>query len=238
MQRDIVQILGFGVDTFTFEEALEYITSHHGQVVTINPEMIETARKNSEFAGIINSSEMVLPDGIGVQLGLKILGKDIKRIAGIEFGKALLFNAAKEDKKVALIGAKEEVLIQAILNLKEEIPNLNIVYSHNGYFDNDTEILEDAVKTQPDVVLVALGSPKQEFFINQLKLRLPNSVLIGLGGSFDVWAGAVKRAPKIYQQLGLEWLYRTLKEPQRFKRIFPTLPVFVLRVLKERFIGK
>ena len=181
---------------------------------------------------------MVVPDGIGVQLGLKILGKDIKRIAGVEFGKALLIKAARENKKVALIGAKEEVLIQAILNLKEEIPNLNIVYSHNGYFDSDAEILAEAVKAQPDVVLVALGSPKQEFFINQLKLKLPNSVLIGLGGSFDVWAGVVKRAPKIYQQLGLEWLYRTVKEPQRLKRIFPTLPVFVLRVLKERFIGK
>ena len=238
MERDIVKILGFGVDTFTFDEALDYISSHHGQVVTINPEMIEAARQNSDFANIINTSEMVVPDGIGVQIGLKILGSNVKRIAGIELGKALLMKAAHENKKVALIGAKEEVISLAVENLKNEIPNLNIVYSHNGYFDNDLEILQDITQSGADIVLVALGSPKQEFFINQLKDKLPNSVMIGLGGSFDVWAGVVKRAPEIYQKLGLEWLYRTVKEPQRFKRIFPVLPLFLLRVLKERFIGK
>lgn len=238
MHRNIVKILGFGVDTFTFEEALEYITSHHGQVVTINPEMIETASKNSDFASIINSSEMVVPDGIGVQIGLKILGSNVKRIAGIELGKALLTKAAADNKKVALIGAKEEVITGAITNLKNEISNLNIVYSHNGYFDNDLEIIDNIAKAEPDIILVALGSPKQEFFINQLKSKLPDAVMIGLGGSFDVWAGVTKRAPKIYQKLGLEWLYRTIKEPQRFKRIFPTLPLFILRVLKERLTGK
>ena len=238
MHRDIVKILGFGVDTFTFDEALEYITSNHGQVVTINPEMIETACKNSEFANIINSSEMVVPDGIGVQLGLKILGKNVKRIAGIELGKALLVRSAQTNKRVALIGAKEDVLTLAVSKLKNEIPNLNIVYSHNGYFENDFDILDNIVHSEPDVILVALGSPKQEFFNSQLKLRLPNAVMIGLGGSFDVWAGVVKRAPKIYQSLGLEWLYRTIKEPQRFKRIFPTLPVFIIKVIKERFTGK
>ena len=82
--------------------------------------------------------------------------------------------------------------------------------------------------------MVALGSPKQEFFINELKKNLPNATMIGLGGSFDVWAGVVDRAPVIYQKLGLEWLYRTIKEPKRFKRIFPTLPLFVLKVFKER----
>lgn len=238
MHRDIVKILGFGVDTFTFDEALEYISSNHGQIVTINPEMIETAAKNPEFARIINSSEMVVPDGIGVQLGLKILGKNVKRIAGIELGKALLVKSATENKRVALIGARENILTLAISRLKEDIPNLNIVYSHNGYFENDSEILNKAVQSNPDVVLVALGSPKQEIFISQLKSKLPNAVMIGLGGSFDVWAGVVKRAPEIYQKLGLEWLYRTIKEPQRFKRIFPTLPLFMLKVLKERLTGK
>ena len=113
--------------------------------------------------------------------------------------------------------------------------NLNVVYSHDGYFDNDEDIIESVISANPDLILVALGSPKQEFFIHNLKEKLPNSTLIGLGGSFDVWAGVVERAPKIYQKLGLEWLYRTLKEPKRFKRIFPTLPLFVLKVLKERF---
>ena len=87
------------------------------------------------------------------------------------------------------------------------------------------------------MILVALGSPKQELFINSLKHKLPNATMIGLGGSFDVWAGVVDRAPVIFQKLGLEWLYRTVKEPKRFKRIFPTLPLFVLKVFKERLFG-
>lgn len=238
MQRDIVRILGFGVDTFTYEDALDYITSNHGQVVTINPEMIENASKNPEFANIINSSEMVVPDGIGVQLGLKILGINVKRIAGVDLGKSLLLKAAQDNEKVALVGAKAEVLELAVSNLKSEIPELNIVYTHDGYFEQDSEILSQVADNKPDLVLVALGSPKQEFFIYNLKKQLPEAVMIGLGGSFDVWAGVVERAPKIYRTLGLEWLYRTVKEPKRFKRIFPTLPVFILKVLKERLTGK
>ena len=203
MDRDLVKILSFGVDSFNFEEALEYAYANSGQIVTINPEMIETARKNADFAKLINDAELVVPDGIGVEIGLKILGYKVRRIPGIELGKALI-----------------------------------IKYAHDGYFSDDEQILSEIVSANPSLVLVALGSPKQEFFINSLKKRLPNATMIGLGGSFDVWAGTVERAPKIYQKLGLEWLYRTLKEPQRFKRIFPTLPLFVLRVCKERLTAK
>lgn len=234
MNRNTVDILGYGVDTFTFDEAVDYIVQTHGQIVTINPEMIETANKNQDFKNIIKNAEMVVPDGIGIQLGLKILGYDVKRIAGIDLGKALIRRAYYLKKTVALIGAKQEVVENAVVNLKAEIPDLNIVYYHDGYFDDDSAIIDDLKDKKPDFIMVALGSPKQEFFISKLKTVLPDSVMIGLGGSFDVWAGAVKRAPIIYQNLGLEWLYRTLCEPQRFRRIFPTLPLFVLRVLKER----
>ncbi len=234
MDRDLVKILGFPVDSFTMDEAVLYAGTHSGQIVTINPEMISTASKNPDFARVITDAELVVPDGIGVEIGLKILGHKIRRIPGIELGKALIIKFSKENKSIAMIGAKPEVLEKAVSNLKSEIPNINIVYSHDGYFKNDDEILSQAAAANPDLVLVALGSPKQEFFINKLKSRLPNAVLIGLGGSFDVWSGVVNRAPKIWQKLGLEWLYRTLKEPQRFKRIFPTLPLFVLRVYKER----
>ena len=122
--------------------------------------------------------------------------------------------------------------------MKNEIQNLNIVYTHDGYFKNDVTVLNEITNSQPDLVLAALGSPKQEFFISELKKNLPNAIMVGLGGSFDVWAGVVERAPEIYQRLGLEWLYRTVMQPERFKRIFPTLPLFVLRVLKERLLGK
>ena len=234
MDRVLVIIQGFDVDSFTFEQAVDWAYTHHGQIVTINPEMISAAHSNPEFSKIIKNAELVVADGIGVEIGLKILGHNIKRIAGIDLGKALIEKYTNNGKSVAMIGAKPGVVDSAISNLLKEYPTLNVVYSHDGYFSEDTEILDSVVSANPDLVLVALGSPKQEFFINDLKNKLPNSTLIGLGGSFDVWAGVVERAPKIYQKLGLEWLYRTIKEPQRFKRIFPTLPLFVLKVLKER----
>ena len=234
MNRNVVKILGYGVDTFSFDDAVEYIYEHHGHVVTINPEMIQKAHKNKDFSNIIDNAEMVVPDGVGVLLGLKILGHKVSRIAGVDFAKALLYKAANNGKKVALIGAKEDIINKACENLKSEIPNLDIVYSHNGYFEKDEDIIPEIIESKPDLVLVALGSPKQEFFINELKKNLSDAIMIGLGGSFDVWSGVVKRAPKIYQMLGLEWLYRTLKEPARFKRIFPVLPLFVLKVIKER----
>lgn len=235
MDRDLVKIQGFDVDTFTFEQAVDWAYSKHGQIVTINPEMISAAQSNPEFADIIKKAELVVADGIGVEIGLKILGYSVKRIAGIDLGKALIEKFTASGKSVAMIGAKPGVVDSAVVNLSKEYQNLNVVYSHDGYFDNDVDIIESVISANPDLILVALGSPKQEFFIHNIKEKLPNSTLIGLGGSFDVWAGVVERAPKIYQKLGLEWLYRTLKEPKRFKRIFPTLPLFVLKVLKERF---
>lgn len=233
MERNCVKIQGFNVDTFSFEEALNYIDK--GQIVTINPEMIQTASKNQEFANIINNAELVIPDGIGVEIGLKILGNSVRRIAGIEFGRKLIDKFA--GYPTAFIGAKPEIVQKAVEKLKTEVPDLNPVYVHDGYFKDDTVILNELKNCNPKLALIALGSPKQEMFISKAKLLLPETVFIGLGGSFDVWSGEVKRAPEIYQKMGLEWLYRTVKEPQRFKRIFPTLPMFVLKVFKERITG-
>lgn len=139
---------------------------------------------------------------------------------------------------MAFVGAKPEVVESAVKMLRTDIQNLNVVYFHDGYFKDANIIMDSLYQAKPDLVLVALGSPKQEFFIAEMKTRLPNSTFIGLGGSFDVWAGHVERAPEIYQNLGLEWLYRTIKEPKRFKRIFPTLPLFILSVLKERLFRR
>ena len=232
--RNLANILGFNVDSFTKEEALDFALKNGGHVITINPEMIENAAKDKDFADIISDADLVIPDGIGIEIGLRILGYKIKRIPGIEFGKLLLEKSVDEGKTVALIGAKPFVAEQAVKNLKNEIEGLQIVYSHDGYFNDEDEIIEGLAYSKPDIILVALGSPKQEFFIKKLKPKLPKSVMIGLGGSFDVWAGVVKRAPMIWRKLGLEWLYRTLKEPERFRRIFPTLPLFVVKVFKER----
>ncbi len=224
------ELLGFKIDTYDFESAVEYAKNISGQVVTINPEMMS----NPDMKEIVNSAELVIPDGIGVEIGLRISGHNVKRIPGIQFAHRML----QECKSAALIGAKLEVNTLACENLKKEFEDLNIVYAQDGYFKDDERVLEELKQSNPRLVLCALGSPKQELFIIEAKKLLPEALFIGVGGSFDVWSGQVERAPEIWQKLGLEWLYRTIKEPQRFKRIFPTLPLFMLRVLRERFIPK
>lgn len=228
------ELLGYKIDKFTFEKAVEYAKTISGQVVTINPEMMS----NPDMVEIVNSAELVIPDGIGVEIGLRIFGYNIRRIPGIKFSHRMLEECAKNSESVALIGAKPEINQKACENLKAEFENLNIAYSQDGYFNDDESVLKELKQCNPRLVLCALGSPKQELFIQKAKNILPNTLFIGVGGSFDVWSGVVERAPEIYQKLGLEWLYRTIKEPQRFKRIFPTLPLFVLRVLRDRFIPK
>ncbi len=224
------KLLGFNIDKYDFDEAIEVAKSKRGHVVTINPEMIDYASKNINFAEIVHHAELVIPDGIGVQLGLKLVGNNVARIAGVDFAKRML-NETK-GSPVAFVGAKAHIIEKAVINLKNEIPELNVIYTQDGYFTDTERVLNEVAEKQPELLLVALGSPKQEEFIYKLKTRLPNTIMIGVGGSFDVWSGEVERAPEIYQKLGLEWLYRTIKEPKRFKRVFPTLPMFVLKVLR------
>ena len=109
------------------------------------------------------------------------------------------------------------------------------MYYHNGYFDNNEEIYNELSKKSPKLVLVAMGSPKQEKFIYNAKKLLKPCLMIGIGGSLDIWSGNTKRAPKIFQILGLEWLYRTITQPERLKRIFPTLPLFVIKAFNYKF---
>ena len=247
MDRNTATLLGFNIDIFnngnpiisSTDYALELIkTGHGGQVVTINPEMIEFGLKTPDFAQILHNADLVIPDGVGVKIGLKIKGINTQRIAGIEFSHKMLEECAKNGFPVSLIGAKPNIIEKAAQNLKAEIENLDIVYLQDGYFQDREKILTKLKEKSPKLVLVALGSPRQEEFIVEARKLLPQAVMIGVGGSFDVWSGEVQRAPEIYQKLGLEWLYRTLKEPQRFKRIFPTLPKFLFRVLLSEFSKK
>lgn len=234
-----VELLGYSIDDYSFDEAVlkakELIDSDKvSQVITINPEMFQTADNDSSFASIVREAEMVIPDGIGIKIGLKLTGKNVARIPGIDFAKKLLKEAALSNIPVAIIGSKEEVITKAIENLQNEISGLNIVYYHNGYFDNDEEIYSELKNHSPKLILIAMGSPRQEKFIYEAKKKLNPALMVGIGGSIDVWSGFVKRAPKIYQVLGLEWLYRTITQPSRFKRIFPTLPLFLIKVLNYK----
>lgn len=235
-----VELLGFNIDTYNFEEAVSKAKSlidgnSVSQVVTINPEMFEYANKDIDFVNIVKEAEMVIPDGVGVKIALNINGVKTDRIPGIDFARRLLEESALNNIPVAIVGAKEEVIVKAIENLSKEINGLNIVYYHNGYFDDDEEIYKALVSKSPKLILVAMGSPRQEKFIYNAKLNLKPALMIGIGGSLDVWSGQVKRAPKIFQVLGLEWFYRTVTQPSRLKRIFPTLPVFIIKAINYKF---
>jgi len=234
------ELFGFNIDTLNFEEAIQkaesYIENNTlAQVITVNPEMFAEAGINKEFAKILHTAEMVIPDGVGIKIALKINGVSTKRIPGIDFAKELLRESAQKGWRAAIIGAKEDVIKKAEENLKSELPNLNIVYLHNGYFNNDNEIYNELKAANPNLILVAMGSPRQEFFINNAKKILNHGLMVGIGGSLDVWSGNIQRAPEFFQKTGTEWLYRTITQPERFKRIFPALPLFLLKVLKYKF---
>lgn len=238
MERKCVKLFGFDIDSFNFNDAVDYAlelisSKKGGQVVTVNPEMIENALVNKTFADVLSQAELVVPDGIGIKIGLKMKGENVDRIAGVEFAYELLNRCSQSKIPVAFVGARPHVVLSAVKNMKAKFDNLKVVYYQNGYFSDEQRVLKELRQKSPKLVLVALGSPKQENFIKQARELLPASLFIGVGGSFDVWSGEVERAPKIYQNLGLEWLYRTVKEPKRFKRIFPTIPRFLLNVLKK-----
>lgn len=234
------ELFGLNVDTFSFEEAINLAKGlidgqKVSQVVTINPEMFEYANKSTSFTNIINEAEMVIPDGIGVKIALKINGINVNRIPGIDFARKLLEESAINNIPVAIVGAKEEIIIKAVKNLQKEINGLNVVYFHNGYFNNDTEIYNEINAKSPKLILVAMGYPRQEQFIYNAKRILKPALMVGIGGSLDVWSGSIKRAPKIFQILGMEWFYRTITQPSRIKRIFPTLPLFIIKAFNYKF---
>jgi len=231
-------VLGYPVDLVTKEEALNFAESFMQietglHVVTINPEIILAAEKNPELDAIIKKAELIIPDSTGMELALRRLGFDIKKLAGIEFSEALIARCAQNNYKVAFLGATQEVIDLLQKELKLKYHEINIVYARNGYFsDNDmTEITSKLQEINPHLLLVALGAPRQEYIISKYREALPHTVMIGVGGSFDVWAKKVKRAPVIFRMFGLEWLYRLIKQPSRFSRMFPALPLFILRTV-------
>lgn len=230
-------VLGYPVDLVTKEEALDFaenrIKSETGlHVVTINPEIILAAEKNPELEAIIKKSELIIPDSTGMELALKRQGfKSIKKLAGIEFSETLIKRCAENNYKVAFFGATQEVIERLQEEFRIKYPEINIVFARNGYFsENDMPEITDKLKElSPNLLLVALGAPRQEYIINRYREILPHTVMIGVGGSFDVWARKVNRAPVIFRMFGLEWLYRLIKQPSRFSRMFPALPLFILR---------
>lgn len=220
------------------EQVLSYATgqAQRGQsiqVVTLNPEMIMQGDANPDLGRVLKQADLVLPDGAGLVWALRKKGCQVRRLPGIEFSEALLDWAAQTDQPVALVGAAKEVLALAAENLANRWPGLRIVYKHHGFFkagEEEAQIAQACAQAQPRVVLVALGVPRQELWIERYKSLFTGAVLVGVGGSLDVWSGKTLRAPTWMRRVNLEWLYRISSEPWRIKRIYKTLPMFVVKV--------
>ncbi len=207
-------------------------------VVTINAEMVVASQKDQKLDRIIRNANLVVPDGAGVVWALRLAeakNSNVQRLPGIELAASALASAARLGQEVALIGGRPEVMNKLIEDLPKLHTGLKIVAYQNGFYDKAEEqaILEGMAETRPKLMLVALGVPKQEFFIDHYKHLFPQAVMIGVGGSFDVWTGFVKRAPLTFQKFHCEWLYRLLKEPWRLGRMAQSLPNFAWQALAE-----
>lgn len=244
MEAYVVQkarLFDYPVHIVSLDEALdiarEALASREAlHVVTLNPEMIMQGDNKPELGTILKKAGLVLPDGAGLVWALRQYGYTVNRLPGIEFSEAMIGYAAQNDLRVALLGATQEVLEAAAANLKQKAPGLNVVYQHHGFFSQEeaTGIAEACAAKKPQLVLVALGVPRQEQWIARYAHLFEGAVLVGVGGSFDVWSGKTRRAPALMRRLNLEWAYRITTEPWRIQRTYKTLPMFVVKVLLSK----
>ncbi len=233
-----IDVMGVGFHNVTMDEAIsladKLIAERNGAYcVTPNAEIVWETMHDDAFRGIVNDAALVLPDGAGVVLGAKILGRPLKgKVAGIDFADRLAAHLAKTGGKLYLLGSKPGIAETAGKNLMAKHPGLKIAGTADGYFQDEAPVVEKILAADPDVLFVCLGAPKQEKFMAKYRDRLPVGLMIGLGGSLDGFAGAVKRAPKWMIRCNLEWLYRLMKEPRRLGRMM-RLPKFVLACRKQ-----
>lgn len=240
MRTDVLHV---GFDNVTMGEAVEKakkLLKEDGfkYIVTPNPEIVWMCRKDKELHGVIDGAAMVIPDGIGIIYGAKILGRPLKeKVPGADFAELLFDEMAKEGQSVYLLGAKPGVADLAAEKLMEKHPGLKVCGTADGYFKEDEPVIEKINEAKPDLLLVCLGAPKQEFWMKRNGDKLNARLAIGLGGSLDVYSGVTQRAPEKWQKMNLEWLYRLIKEPSRFGRQL-RLPAFLFAVIWQRIRGK
>lgn len=233
MKRDI---LGVMVDSVTMAEAVEQLSGYMDTtdshiVVTPNAEILKMCVEDKAVADAVGKASFVSPDGVGILYAAKALGTPVKeKIAGCDLGLNLLYEAAKKQKSVFFFGAKPGVADTAAKNLCEKVPGLKIAGTRDGYFkpEQTDEIINQINESGASVLWVCLGAPRQELWMAEHKDKLRVGVMLGLGGSLDVYAGNVKRAPKIMIDLKVEWLYRLIKEPYRLGRMMKIPGVLIL----------
>ena len=236
-----VEILGVTVDSLTMTEAVSRVEGFIANkkpalIATANAEMIMNATRDEELKNILNGADMVVPDGEGTVWAAHQLGCDMpERVAGYDLAQELLRISPSKGYRVYFFGSAPGVADKAKAKAEELYPGIEICGTRNGYFSEDDEhqIIEDIKAAKPDILLVALGVPKQEKWLSKYKDVLGVPVNIGVGGTLDVMAGVMERAPLWMQKAKLEWLFRGLKQPSRIGRLM-ALPRFVFKVLGSK----
>jgi len=236
------RILQYEVFNEGMKELLNMVDSFEKvHIVSGNPQVLIYGLQNNELLeNFTSKNTIIIPDGISTVVCSKIVRQPVKeKIAGIEAMDNIISKCEKEKQGIYLLGATKETLDMCNINLRTKYSKLDILGSHDGFFDLDNceELLLEIEKAKPYALFVAMGCPRQEMFIIKYMDRLPCKVFMAVGGSFDIVAGTLKRAPKWMINIGLEWLYRVVKEPFRIKRL-SAIPKFMLMVIKEEFRRK
>lgn len=236
-------VLGLQFDNVTMEQALARARELLGgdyaaMVVTPNAEIAYEALKSEELRALLNSADLMLPDGSGVVLAAKILKTPLRqKVAGVDFADGLLGVLEETGGRLYLLGSKPGIGELAAEKMCEKHPRLNICGIADGYFKDEAAVVEKINAAAPDVLFVCLGAPKQEHFMQAHREELNVRLMAGLGGSLDSFAGTVKRAPRWMIRMNLEWLYRLIKQPSRFGRML-RLPKYIWAAVCERIRGK
>ncbi len=239
-----IEILGVPIDCVDMEQSLETVDAmiqgnSAKTVIAVNPEKIIKAQTDPKLLRLLQQSGLLIPDGIGAVVAARILyGKSMSRVPGSELMPEICKRSISKGYKLFLLGAEPEVNEKAVEVLKIRYPGVNIVGHQHGYYSEGEipKIIKDINDSQADVLFVALGSPRQELWMEEYLQKLNIKVCQGVGGTFDVIAGKVKRAPAIFRKIHMEWLYRLLAQPQRLLRQ-TALPKFVYLVFKQKLFG-
>ncbi|MCM3636532.1 WecB/TagA/CpsF family glycosyltransferase [Sporosarcina luteola] len=232
--------LGVHVSPLTYEGIITEIKTRmaageQSTIIAVNPEKVMTAQKNPEVKDLINGSTFQIADGVGILLASKMKkGKINSRVTGVDMMARLLKFAADEHHPVYLYGAKKEVVEKAANNIKQQHHGITIAGMTDGYEQDEEALIQRINDSGAKIIFVALGSPKQELWIRRNMDKLKNVLVFqGVGGSFDVFSGTVKRAPALFRNTGTEWLYRLASDPKRIKRQM-NLPLFLMNILFNR----
>ncbi|MDP5274634.1 WecB/TagA/CpsF family glycosyltransferase [Chengkuizengella axinellae] len=238
-----VKMYGINVSKMNMKETVQYLTEavqhkETHQVITANPIMFMAALNDASFAKAMQSAELVVPDGTGLVWAADYVGHPVKeRVPGFDLMFDLLKVANEKSWKVYLLGTTAEAIQESATKLKKQYPNIDFVKARDGFFTEkeDMDVVEDIRKLSPDLLFIARSVETQEPWIYKYKRELNIPVMMGVGGTFDIIAGKLKRAPKWMQKLRLEWFYRLLQQPSRYKRMLD-LPKFVFRVRRDKDI--